>query len=76
MITSNENLQAKASDLTSIVNRLELISLNVESLAISKRNKDEFSTQYFLERMLDPITEELDNIKDQLKNISNEICPE
>ena len=74
MIISNENLQAKSSDLTSIGNRLELISLNVESLAISKRNKDEFSTQYFLERMLDPIMEELDNIKDQLKQISNEIC--
>lgn len=75
MITSNENLQAKASDLTSIGNRLELISLNVESLVISKRNKDEFTTQYFLEKMLDPIMEELDNIKDQLKQISNEICP-
>lgn len=74
MITSNENLQAKASDLTSIGNRLELISLNVESLAISKSNKDEFNTNYFLEKMLDPIMEELDNIKDQLKRISNDLC--
>lgn len=75
MIISKENLQAKASDLTSIGDRLALISLNVESLAISERNKDEFITQYFLEKMLDPIMEELDNIKDQLKQISNEICP-
>lgn len=74
MIISKENLQAKASDLTSIGNRLALISLNVESLAISERNKDEFITQYFLEKMLDPIMEELDNIKDQLKQISNDLC--
>lgn len=74
---TNDELFNKSRELTALSNQLNIINMMLENLDYSRVKNDMFPIHYTLSNGgLQSIVENLSEIKTQIRNISDDICPD
>lgn len=74
---TNVELFKKASELTSIANQIRIINRLIENVEYSRVSGDTFSFHHQIySGLLADIVENLSEITESVKSVSNDICPD
>lgn len=74
---TNDELAKKATKLTRIATQIKIMERLIENIEYSRLKKDDFAVRYQIDKgLLSDIGDNLLEIEEEVRTISNEICPD
>lgn len=70
-MTNNEKMFKQACRLTDLADHLNLVEMPLDHAAVSRNNEDDGAIHYFLNKELDTVQNNIINIEEQIKEISD-----
>lgn len=68
---NNEEMFTQACKLTDLAEHLKLVEMPLDHVAVSRDNKDNGAVDYFLNKELDSVQNNIINIQEQIQEISD-----
>lgn len=69
-MTNNEKMFEQACKLEDLADHVELVEMVIDS-ALTNRKRNEFAVQYFINKELDTVFENIVNVRQEIQDVSN-----